>query len=760
MQVRVKPSHPLGAVRVPPAKSLAHRAIICACLADGTSRLQHIAYSKDILATIGCMRALGAQITEFPDSLEIRGISFPAAPESLFLDCCESGSTLRFLIPLASLTGKGVVFTGRGRLLSRPQGIYEDLFTNQHLAFACLPDRISIRGALRPDCFTFRGDVSSQFITGLLFALPLLNGDSEIRVLPPFESRSYVELTLQTLKRFGISATFTEKPAEDGSIVLRIPGNQRYQPCDITIEGDWSQAAFFAVLGAVGGQVECLGLPTETQQGDAVILDILRRFGANARPLAESGHVGETSWTFEKSSLSGQIVDLADCPDLGPILTVLAARSKGETRILNAGRLRFKESDRAAAMEQELTALGAAIHTEEDTIQLKGCGASSILDTESPSEYVVFAHNDHRIAMSLVIYAVTGNVPVVIDGAECVEKSYPDFWQDLQKVGVSVEQLPDQENPVAPTVPTEPVVSQSCLTGRARHLTPETHILIVGLGLIGGSYARALAKYGCTVTAIDCNPDSIAYAKEQGFLTDGATGGAEAERFIREADIIVIGLYPLAMVDWVLEHQTDFRPGLLLTDVSGVKRAVLYRVQEALRPDVEFIGSHPMAGREVSGVRNSDDHIFRDANFIITPTERNTEEAVDFVRELGETLGFRRISTLSPEQHDQMIGYLSQLTHAIAVSLMNANGNPHLVEYTGDSFRDLTRIARINETLWSELFALNRDVLIPEIDSFIVALEDLKEKLSQGDEQGLKQLFIQSTERRKQFDRPVPEKQE
>lgn len=281
------------------------------------------------------------------------------------------------------------------------------------------------------------------------------------------------------------------------------------------------------------------------------------------------------------------------------------------------------------------------------------------------------------------------------------------------------------------------------------------NILIVGLGLLGGCYAMALSRQGYRVTAIDIEPDSIAYALEKGLIAAGTAeaGSPAGTALIREADVLISGLYPTTMVAWLERYQSLFRPGLLITDVSGVKRNVVYRVQDILSDDVEFIGSHPMAGREVGGVRNSDDRIFRDANFIVTPTERNTAEAVEFAKELGALLGFARISVLSPEEHDRMIGYLSQLTHAIAVSLMNANGSPHLVEYTGDSFRDLTRIAKINETLWYELFSLNRDILVPEIDSFIAALEDLKEKLSAGDEAGLKNLFVQSTERRKQFDR-------
>lgn len=273
----------------------------------------------------------------------------------------------------------------------------------------------------------------------------------------------------------------------------------------------------------------------------------------------------------------------------------------------------------------------------------------------------------------------------------------------------------------------------------------------MGLGLIGGSYARALSRQGFPVNAIDTDPKAIRFAIDHNLIVKGDT--QPASHLIEEADFLIFGLYPTLTADWILAEQSRFQSGCYLTDVSGVKRAIVTRIQQNLRPDVEFVPSHPMAGREVGGVWNSDDRIFQSANFIITPTQKNTPEGISLVHELAECLGFSRISELSIDEHDQMVGYLSQLTHAIAVSLMNANANPHLVEYTGDSFRDLTRIAKINEVLWSELFSLNKDILIPEIDGFISALNDLKEKLSQGDEGGLKELFIQSALRRQRFDK-------
>jgi len=277
-------------------------------------------------------------------------------------------------------------------------------------------------------------------------------------------------------------------------------------------------------------------------------------------------------------------------------------------------------------------------------------------------------------------------------------------------------------------------------------------ILIVGLGLIGGSYAMALKKQGYYVTAIDINQHSIDYALENNIIDEGATLEAEIITLASNADVIIFGLYPTAMVEWIFTYQKHFKTGIIITDVSGVKCKIIDTIEKNLREDIQFIGSHPMAGREVSGVENSNPNMFKQANFIITPTQKSTQKAIGFAKKLAEILQFKRIVVLSPEKHDEMIGYLSQLTHAIAVSLMNANGNPDLKQYTGDSFRDLTRIAKINEDLWSELFFLNKDVLIPEIDSFICALECLKSKLVSDDENGLKKLFIQSTERRKHFD--------
>lgn len=278
----------------------------------------------------------------------------------------------------------------------------------------------------------------------------------------------------------------------------------------------------------------------------------------------------------------------------------------------------------------------------------------------------------------------------------------------------------------------------------------ETKFLIVGLGLIGGSYAKALKNAGYFVSALDINEESIRYGLENGIIDQGARESAE---LIESADFILFGLYPSALKKWIDLHQQYFKSGAVISDVSGVKCRIVESIQEDLRTDVEFIASHPMAGKEVSGVQYADPSIFKQANFIITPTEKNTKERIELMKELAQILGFTNISVLSLQKHDEMIGFVSQLTHVIAVTLMNTSDNTHLVDYTGDSFRDLTRIAKINENLWSELFILNKENLVREIQEFTKELNHFEEVLQNEDIEEMKRLFIQSTERRKLFDK-------
>lgn len=281
-------------------------------------------------------------------------------------------------------------------------------------------------------------------------------------------------------------------------------------------------------------------------------------------------------------------------------------------------------------------------------------------------------------------------------------------------------------------------------------ISKETNILIIGLGLIGGSYAKALSDQGYHVSAITRDPSSIAYGHENGLIDKGTTRIDPA--IIKEADLVIFSLYPKLLVSWIEENQKHFKEGALLTDVTGVKSSIVPRIQSILREDLEFIGCHPMAGREVAGVRNSDPKIFKGANFIITPTEKNSEEAIKTCEQLAEILGFARISCLSIQEHDEMIGFLSQLTHIIAVSLMTCNDSEQLVKYTGDSFRDLTRIAKINEKMWSELFLLNKEELIRQIDRFSGELQEFRKRLEAGDREGMEEKMRLSTKRRHQFD--------
>ena len=276
-------------------------------------------------------------------------------------------------------------------------------------------------------------------------------------------------------------------------------------------------------------------------------------------------------------------------------------------------------------------------------------------------------------------------------------------------------------------------------------------ILIVGLGLLGGSYARGLKRFGFHISAITKEQSSIDFALKEGIIDEGST---EIDaRMIGEADLVIFALYPHIFVEWIAENQGLLKSGALITDVTGVKRSIVYKIQDILRPDVEFVAAHPMAGREVSGVENSTDRMFFGANYIVTPTEKNTPEAVETIIELGRLLGFSNVTTLSPKEHDEMIGFLSQLTHCIAITLMTCNDKENMEKFTGDSFRDLTRIARINDLMWSELFAANKDVLLEQMNLFIGKFNELKAMLESDDIDGMRAMMRHSAERRALFDK-------
>lgn len=280
-----------------------------------------------------------------------------------------------------------------------------------------------------------------------------------------------------------------------------------------------------------------------------------------------------------------------------------------------------------------------------------------------------------------------------------------------------------------------------------------TKILIVGLGVIGGSYAEALTNAGYNVRCITKEQKDIDYALKKGMIKYGTTEVDES--LIKNSEFIIFALYPTVFIEWIEKYQHLFAKGTLITDVSGVKSQVVDRVQKILRGDVEFISAHPMAGRERSGVEFSDSKVFIGANYIVIPTEKNTREAVEICKELGKVLGFARISELSAEEHDKMIAFLSQLTHCIAVSLMTCNNTPNLEKYTGDSFRDLTRIAKINDRMWSELFLMNKDALLDEMDSFIEEFKNFRNMLKDGDSDGMREKMRLSTEKRSLFDKPA-----
>lgn len=419
MIAKVFPGKCSGKITIPPSKSMAHRAIICAALAKGISRIDNIAYSQDILTTIDGMRALGAEIVKHDDFLEVTGIGDITDCNKQEIFCNESGSTLRFFIPLFSLCGKRITFSGQGRLMERPQSVYEKIFKEQHLFFEHKDGTISIEGSLKSGEFVLDGDVSSQFISGLLFALPLCDKASTITIKEPFESRSYVDLTMQMLAHFGIEVEYSD------ANTIYIKGNQEYHSGCYSVEGDYSQLAFFACLAALNHDLEVCGVHHNSRQGDKAIMKILKEAQVACKEIVNG-------YAICKSKPCGIVIDLADCPDLGPILCVLAAFAKGSTHIKNAGRLRIKESDRIAAMECELKKLGVDIHSDDNNIYIEG------KDTYKGG--VIFnAHNDHRIVMSLAVAAALCENPCTIQGAEAVRKSYPQFFEDLMRVGIEVE---------------------------------------------------------------------------------------------------------------------------------------------------------------------------------------------------------------------------------------------------------------------------------------------------------------------------------
>ncbi|MBR1535230.1 MAG: 3-phosphoshikimate 1-carboxyvinyltransferase [Ruminococcus sp.] len=399
MRVTIHPSKVHGTITAPPSKSMAHRLLICAGLSGGESVVRNLAFSKDVEATIACLKALGAQIELDGNTAYIKGVDVrQPLDNTAVLPCNECGSTLRFLIPLCLLCGEKRVLTGSEYLLKRPLGIYEAIAEKQGLQFEKSSDRLTVSGQLHSGVYEIAGNISSQFISGLLFALPLLDGDSEIRLIPPVESKPYIDMTPSALRDFGISV------AENGNSYF-IKGGQSYHPADITVEGDYSNAAFFEALRYADSDVTVDGLRADSLQGDRVYKIL-----------------------FKKIKIGDAVIDIADCPDLGPILFAVAALCGG-AKFTGTRRLRIKESDRAAAMQAELKKLGIRMTVGENDATVHS-GA-----LHAPSE-PLDGHNDHRIVMALsVLLTVTGGT---ITGAQAVSKSFPDYFDRLKDLGVDL----------------------------------------------------------------------------------------------------------------------------------------------------------------------------------------------------------------------------------------------------------------------------------------------------------------------------------
>ena len=400
MKVTIRPGKAIGTVSAPPSKSVAHRLLICAGLARGTSCISGLDYNEDILATLDCLRSLGAACSVDGDRVTVVGADLHRADPTQSLCCRESGSTLRFFIPLALLCGKTVTLTGTEKLLSRPLDVYEQLCAQKEFTFVRTHRNLQVQGKLTGGTFRIPGNISSQFITGLLFALPLTEQDSYIQITTPLESRSYIDLTMQALRAFGVEAAWLD------SSRIYIPGGQHYAARNMAVEGDYSGAAFYGAMNALGSDITVQGLLPDSLQGDKVYAQHMQSLCAG-----------------------NPEIDLSDCPDLGPVLFAVAAAKNGAV-FTGTRRLRIKESDRAAAMARELAAFGTGVTVEENSVTV------TPVDFHAPDR-VLRGHNDHRIVMSLaVLLLLTGGQ---IEGAQAVRKSFPDFFEKLKQLGIEVQ---------------------------------------------------------------------------------------------------------------------------------------------------------------------------------------------------------------------------------------------------------------------------------------------------------------------------------
>lgn len=423
--LKIYPSKLKGEVKIPPSKSMAHRAIICAALSDGLCIIENIDYSDDIIATIDAMNSLGARIVKHKDYIEVMGAygSGEKPQETRIIDCNESGSTLRFLVPISLLFKGSSKFIGRGNLGKRPLTTYYNIFERQGIEYSYEEGNLNlvINGELKPGTFEVEGNVSSQFITGLLFTLPLLKQDSKIVITTEMESKGYIDLTLRAMSDFGV------KIINNNYREFIIKGNQKYNARNYRVEGDYSQAAFFICADSLGNDVLCKDLNLNSLQGDKEVIDILERMNV----IFNANDVGVKGTT--NGELISTVIDGSQCPDIIPVLTSVAALTKGTTEIINAGRLRIKECDRLAAVTSELNKLGAKIIEKEDGLVVTGV-------EKLQGGVEVWSHKDHRIAMTLAIASTRCEEPIVINDYECIAKSYPNFFEDFKALGGNVHE--------------------------------------------------------------------------------------------------------------------------------------------------------------------------------------------------------------------------------------------------------------------------------------------------------------------------------
>ncbi|AFS78232.1 3-phosphoshikimate 1-carboxyvinyltransferase AroA [Gottschalkia acidurici 9a] len=426
--IKITPSELKGEVNIPPSKSMSHRAIICASLSEGISNIDNVDFSDDIIATLEGMKSLGVEVLGIEKDKEksTSKVIIKGKDELKVLndtiDCFESGSTIRFLIPIATLANEKIKVTGRGRLVERPMDTYYKIFEKQNIKYETTDGKIpvTIEGKIKPDTFEMEGNISSQFITGLLFTLPLLNEDSKIVITTELESKGYVDLTIDVLKKFGIE--IENKDYKE----FYIRGNQKYKARDYKVEGDYSQVAFWIVGGILNGDIKCNGLDLESLQGDKVVLEIVKKMGANIITEGDSVIV-------KKSKTKGTVIDASECPDIIPILSVLASVSEGETRVINGKRLRIKESDRLNSTATILNELGADVEELEDGLIIRGV-------EKLKGGVTLDSWGDHRIAMALGIASTICEEPIIITNSHVVAKSYPNFWEDFTEVGGKINE--------------------------------------------------------------------------------------------------------------------------------------------------------------------------------------------------------------------------------------------------------------------------------------------------------------------------------